>query len=83
MLSVSAPFKSGFGGGNDFTDVAAGNIAINNAADLYLFPNTIYGVKVTGATVKDWLETAFEGGRHARRVEKIAKIEAEQCEKPK
>ncbi|MES2932136.1 MAG: bifunctional 2',3'-cyclic-nucleotide 2'-phosphodiesterase/3'-nucleotidase [Pseudomonadota bacterium] len=58
VLSVSAPFKSGFGGGNDFTDVAAGNIAINNAADLYLYPNTIYGVKVSGAIVKSWLETA-------------------------
>lgn len=58
VLSVSAPFKSGFGGGNDFTDVAIGNIAINNAADLYLYPNTIYAVKVSGATVKDWLETS-------------------------
>ena len=58
VLSVSAPFKSGFGGGSDFTDVAAGPLAINNAADLYLYPNTIYAVKVDGATVKAWLETA-------------------------
>ncbi len=29
--------------------------------------------------IRIWLETQFEGGRHARRVEKIAKIEAEQC----
>lgn len=58
VLSVSAPFKSGFGGGNDFTDVAAGPLAINNAADLYLYPNTIYAVKVTGADIKGWLETA-------------------------
>ena len=58
VLSVSAPFKSGFGGGNDFTDVAAGPLAINNAADLYLYPNTIYAVKVTGADIKAWLETA-------------------------
>ena len=29
--------------------------------------------------IKIWLETQFEGGRHARRIEKIAKIEAEQC----
>lgn len=28
--------------------------------------------------IRIWLETQFEGGRHARRVEKIAKIEAEQ-----
>ncbi len=58
VLSISAPFKSGFGGGNDYTDVAAGNVAINNAADLYLYPNTIYAVKVTGQDVKNWLETA-------------------------
>ncbi|KVD12840.1 bifunctional 2',3'-cyclic-nucleotide 2'-phosphodiesterase/3'-nucleotidase [Burkholderia ubonensis] len=58
VLSVSAPFKSGFGGGNDFTDVAPGALAINNAADLYLYPNTVYAVKVSGADVKNWLETA-------------------------
>lgn len=58
ILAVSAPFKSGFQGGNDYTDVPAGSIAINNAADLYLFANTIYAVKVTGAQILDWLETA-------------------------
>ncbi|WP_063532944.1 bifunctional 2',3'-cyclic-nucleotide 2'-phosphodiesterase/3'-nucleotidase [Burkholderia sp. MSMB1589WGS] len=58
VLSVSAPFKSGFGGGNDFTDVAAGALAINNAADLYLYPNTVYAVKASGADIKNWLETA-------------------------
>jgi len=58
VLSVSAPFKFGFQGGNDYTDVPAGNIAINNAADLYLFANTIYAVKITGAGLKAWLETA-------------------------
>lgn len=58
VLSVSAPFKSGFGGGNDYTDVQSGNLAINNAADLYLYPNTIYAVKVSGSDVKAWLETA-------------------------
>lgn len=58
VLSVSAPFKSGFGGGTDYTDVAAGNLAINNAADLYLYPNTVYAVKVNGDDVKAWLETA-------------------------
>jgi 2',3'-cyclic-nucleotide 2'-phosphodiesterase/3'-nucleotidase len=58
VLSVSAPFKSGFGGGSDYTDVSSGNIAINNAADLYLYPNTVYAVKVNGADIKAWLETA-------------------------
>jgi 2',3'-cyclic-nucleotide 2'-phosphodiesterase/3'-nucleotidase len=58
VLSVSAPFKSGFQGGTDYTDVASGNMAINNAADLYLYANTVYAVKITGQTLLDWLETA-------------------------
>lgn len=58
ILSVSAPFKSGFAGGADYTDVNAGNVAINNAADLYLFPNNVYAVKVVGSDLKNWLETA-------------------------
>ncbi len=58
VLSVCAPFKSGFGGGSDYTDVMAGDLAINNAADLYLFPNTVHAVKVTGADIKGWMEKA-------------------------
>ena len=58
VLSVSAPFKSGFAGGTDYTDVASGNLAIFNAADLYLYANTIQAVVVTGADLKAWLETA-------------------------
>ena len=60
VLSVSAPFKSGFAGGLDFTDVAKGNIAINNAADLYLYPNTVYAVKIKGSDIKKWLENAAQ-----------------------
>ena len=31
-------------------------MAIKNVADLYLYPNTVRAVKVTGAQIKDWLE---------------------------
>jgi 2',3'-cyclic-nucleotide 2'-phosphodiesterase/3'-nucleotidase len=58
VLSVSAPFKSGFAGGNDYTDVNSHDLAIFNAADLYLYANTIQAVVVTGADLKAWLETA-------------------------
>ena len=58
VLSVSAPFKSGFAGGTDYTDVASGDLAIFNAADLYLYANTIQAVVVTGADLKAWLEKA-------------------------
>ncbi|MET5011927.1 bifunctional metallophosphatase/5'-nucleotidase, partial [Burkholderia pseudomallei] len=58
VLSESAPFNSGFGGGTDFTEVAAGALAINNAADLYLYPNMVYAVKVSGGEFMKWLEPA-------------------------
>ncbi|WP_413816415.1 bifunctional 2',3'-cyclic-nucleotide 2'-phosphodiesterase/3'-nucleotidase [Pigmentiphaga sp.] len=58
VLSISAPFKAGFQGGTDYTDVAAGDLAIYHAADLYLYPNTVYAVKVNGAELKLWLENA-------------------------
>ncbi|MBW6420214.1 bifunctional 2',3'-cyclic-nucleotide 2'-phosphodiesterase/3'-nucleotidase [Rhizobium sp. XQZ8] len=57
VLSAAAPFKAGGRGGADyFTDVPAGDIAIKNVADLYLYPNTVQAVVITGAQVKNWLE---------------------------
>ena len=57
ILSAAAPFKAGGRGGPEYyTDVAAGDIAIKNVADLYLYPNTVRAVKINGAQVKDWLE---------------------------
>jgi 2',3'-cyclic-nucleotide 2'-phosphodiesterase/3'-nucleotidase len=56
VLSMASAFKSGSAGVTDFTDVHAGNIALNNAADLYLYPNSLYAVKVDGAGLKAWLE---------------------------
>ncbi|MGH8172699.1 MAG: 5'-nucleotidase C-terminal domain-containing protein, partial [Rhodanobacteraceae bacterium] len=58
VLSAAAPFKGGFGGPNDYTDIAAGPLAIHNAADLYLYPNTLTAVKIDGAALKGWLERA-------------------------
>lgn len=57
VLSAAAPFKSGGRGGPDYyTDVPAGDVAIKNVADLYLYPNTVQAVEITGAQVKEWLE---------------------------
>ncbi len=57
ILSAAAPFKAGGRGGADYyTDVPVGDVAIKNVADLYLYPNTVRAVRVTGAQVKDWLE---------------------------
>ena len=57
ILSAAAPFKAGGRGGPDYyTDVPVGPVAIKNVADLYLYPNTIQAVVITGADVKNWLE---------------------------
>ncbi len=57
ILSAAAPFKAGGRGGPEyFTDVPKGDVAIKNVSDLYLYPNTVRAVEVTGAQVKDWLE---------------------------
>ena len=57
LLSAAAPFKAGGRGGPEYyTDVPVGDVAIKNVSDLYLYPNTVRAVKVTGAQVKDWLE---------------------------
>ena len=34
----------------------AGDVAIRNVADLYLYPYTVRAVRVTGATLREWLE---------------------------
>jgi 2',3'-cyclic-nucleotide 2'-phosphodiesterase/3'-nucleotidase len=65
VLSAAAPFKSGGRGGPDYyTDVPAGDVAIKNVADLYLYPNTVRAVEITGAQVKEWLEMSAGIFRH-------------------
>lgn len=57
VLSAGAPFKAGGrNGAAYYTDIPAGTLAIKNVADLYVYPNTLYAVKVNGAQVKEWLE---------------------------
>ncbi|MDR5018200.1 bifunctional 2',3'-cyclic-nucleotide 2'-phosphodiesterase/3'-nucleotidase [Yersinia rochesterensis] len=58
VLSAAAPFKAG-GRKNDpasFVEVEKGELTFRNAADLYLYPNTLVVVKASGADVKQWLE---------------------------
>jgi len=71
LLSAVAPFKAGgLAGPDHFTDVPAGPLCIRNLADLYLFPNHLSAVRVTGAALADWLEHAagqfhqIRKGRH-------------------
>lgn len=57
ILSSVAPFKAGGrSGAGNFTDIPAGPLALLNIADLYVFPNLLAAVKLTGAELRDWLE---------------------------
>lgn len=58
ILSAIAPFKAG-GRKNDpsaYVDVKKGDLTFRNAADIYLYPNILSAVKITGQDVKEWLE---------------------------
>ncbi|MEZ0584395.1 bifunctional 2',3'-cyclic-nucleotide 2'-phosphodiesterase/3'-nucleotidase [Erwinia sp. STN24] len=58
VLSAAAPFKAG-GRKNDpasYVEVEKGPLTFRNAADLYLYPNTLVVVKASGKEVKEWLE---------------------------
>ncbi|WP_432799701.1 ribose 5-phosphate isomerase B [Poriferisphaera sp. WC338] len=47
----------------------------HNDANVLCLPADLLGARVMERIVQIWLETEFEGGRHARRVDKIAAIE--------
>jgi 2',3'-cyclic-nucleotide 2'-phosphodiesterase/3'-nucleotidase len=65
LLSAAAPFKTGGRQGwTAYTDIPAGPIAVRNVADLYVYPNTVKVVKLSGAQVREWLE--FSAGAFQR-----------------
>ncbi len=50
----------------------------HNDANVLCLSADLLGEEQMAQMIRIWLDTPFEGGRHARRVEKIAQIEAEQ-----
>lgn len=51
LISVAAPFSR-------TADIPAGSVTIRDVAGLYIYDNTLYGKKLTGAQLKDYLEYA-------------------------
>lgn len=49
VLSIAAPF-------NRAAVIPEGPVTIRDIAGLYVFPNTLFGVEMTGAQIKDYLE---------------------------
>ncbi len=56
VLSAAAPFKEGYQSPDNYIDLAAGTIAIKDVASLYMYPNTVAAVRVSGAELAEWLE---------------------------
>ncbi|MRI31474.1 bifunctional 2',3'-cyclic-nucleotide 2'-phosphodiesterase/3'-nucleotidase [Endozoicomonas sp. OPT23] len=61
VLSAAAPFKAGgrhstVADADSYVQVAKGQLTYKNAADLYLYPNTVVALKINGVELKDWLE---------------------------
>ncbi|MGW1895543.1 bifunctional metallophosphatase/5'-nucleotidase [Streptomyces sp. NPDC002004] len=51
LISVAAPFSR-------TADIPKGDVTIRDIAGLYVYDNTLYGKKLTGAQLKDYLEYA-------------------------
>jgi 2',3'-cyclic-nucleotide 2'-phosphodiesterase / 3'-nucleotidase len=49
VLSIAAPF-------NKDAAIPAGNVTVRDVAGLYIYDNTLLGITLTGAQVKDYLE---------------------------
>lgn len=57
LLSAVAPFRAGGRAGPEaYIDLPAGPLSFSNAAELYLYPNSLCVVKTNGAIIADWLE---------------------------
>ena len=51
----------------------------HNDSNILCLSADLLGEELIERMIRIWLETPFEGGRHARRVDKIMKYEAEQA----
>ena len=58
-------------------DVTAEMSRRHNDANIMCLSADLLGERLLGRIVEIWLKTAFEGGRHQRRLEKIEQIEGE------
>ncbi|WP_425043143.1 bifunctional 2',3'-cyclic-nucleotide 2'-phosphodiesterase/3'-nucleotidase [Primorskyibacter sp. S87] len=57
IVSAVSPGKfGGRAGPHHYTDIPSGQVNLRQVADLYVFPNELRAVVLTGAKIRDWLE---------------------------
>ncbi len=74
-MSIAANKVKGVRAAHCTTEYEARMARAHNDANVLCLGERVVGLGLGGAIVKAFLETAFEGGRHARRVEKVSEIE--------
>lgn len=56
VLSRMSVAHGGFKGADDFFDLPAGNLTLDDIKSLYRYGNTVQALKLNGAQIIDWLE---------------------------
>jgi ribose 5-phosphate isomerase B len=74
-MSIAANKVKGVRAAHCGTEFDARMARAHNDANVLCVGERVVGLGVGGAIVKAFLETPFEGGRHARRVQKIAELD--------
>ena len=74
-MSIAANKFPGVRAGLCLTEEMAALSRRHNDANILVLPGRLIGVEEARRIVRAWLDTPFEGGRHQRRVDKIAALE--------
>ncbi|NPA03912.1 MAG: ribose 5-phosphate isomerase B [Epsilonproteobacteria bacterium] len=74
-MSISANKIKGIRAAEVFDYYTASMARAHNDANILCFGARVVGLGVVESIVEAWCNTPFEGGRHAKRVEKITSLE--------
>jgi ribose 5-phosphate isomerase B len=74
-MSIAANKVDGVRAALVHDDIGAQMSRQHNDANVLCLSADMLGMRIIDRLVKTWLETPFDGGRHARRVKKIGSIE--------
>ena len=75
-MSIAANKVNGVRAAPCHDDITAELSRRHNDANIMCLSADLLGERLIDRMIEIWLNTAFEGGRHARRVEKIKQIES-------
>jgi ribose 5-phosphate isomerase B len=78
-MSIAANKVRGVRAAHCTTEYEARMARLHNDANVLCIGERVVGLGLGGAIVRAFLETAFEGGRHARRVEKMNEMEKDRA----